>query len=123
MTVIENTSNKKQMVKAFLSETRHKKSLKNMRAYLRHPDYWEALLIIVKYDGNKDYGIGNYIDQIENRTLSQLTIANFLRDEIANGNLVIIEGEKKSRKTLNMSNTLLREFLDHLNFIKKTYLD
>ena len=78
-----------------------------MRAYLRHPDYWEVLLIIVKYDGNKDYGIGNYIDQIENQTLSQLTIENFLRDEIANGNLVIIEGEKKSRKTLNMSNTLL----------------
>lgn len=94
-----------------------------MRAYLRHPDYWEVLLIIVKYDGNKDYGIGNYIDQIENQTLSQLTIENFLRDEIANGNLVIIEGEKKSRKTLNMSNTLLREFLAHLNFIKKTYLD
>lgn len=118
MTVIENNSNQKQMVKVFLSETRHRKSLKNMKAYLRHPDYWEVLLLIIKYDGNIDFGIGNYIDKIENRTLSQLTIANFLRDEIANGNLEIIEGEKKSQKTLNISKTLMREFLDHLNFIQ-----
>lgn len=118
MTLIENSSTQKQMVKVFLSETRHRKTLKNMRAYLRHPDYWEVLLLIIKYDGNKEFGIGNYIDQIENRTLSQLTIANFLRDEIANGNLEIIEGDKKSRKTLYISNTLLREFLDHLSFIQ-----
>lgn len=86
---------------------RTSKSDKNLRSFFRHPDFLEVLLIIIKLDGDPRFGLGSYIEMINKRSISHLSVANFIRDEIESGRLLISEGNKKSRKTLVASESTL----------------
>lgn len=95
------------------------RSFKNdpsLRSFFRHPDFLEILLIIVKLNGDPRYGLGSYIDMVYQRSISQLSLAKFIRNEIESGRLLVSEGDKRSRKTLIASNstqTAILKFVNH----------
>ena len=80
-------------------------------------EYWELLLVIYTYDGDPDYGIGDYVARVRSNRRTTLTMQNFIRDRIAEGSLVVVNSSKKSRKTLKLSDTLRQELEEHLNWI------
>ena len=87
-----------------------------LRPFLSNITFWELLLIIAELKGDRGYGITDYIEMVETRQCSHLTISNFIRSRIADGSFQVIGGEKKSRKTLILSdmlaNALTRFLLD-----------
>lgn len=75
---------------------------------------WELLLLVAKLDGNTEYGIWNYIDSLKTRTENSMTIYTFIKSRIENGSFVVVPGEKKSRKTLVLSEALHDELMQFL---------
>lgn len=90
---------------------RHNARKRLLTPFFSRATTWELLLVIAKLDGNGAYGINDYIDQLETLQTTRLTIQNFIKDRISEGSLVIVKGNKRSRKTLNLSPDL-REELD-----------
>lgn len=80
-------------------------------------EYWELLLVIYTYDGDPDYGIGDYVARVKSNRRTNLTMQNFIRDRIAEGCLVVANSVKKSRKTLTLSKELREELENHLSWI------
>jgi hypothetical protein len=79
----------------------------SLRSFFRHPDFLEILLIIIELNGDPRYGLGSYIDMVYQRSISQLSLAKFIRNEIEAGRLLVSEGDKRSRKTLVASKSTL----------------
>lgn len=77
---------------------------------------WELLLMIAALDGDPAYGIWNYIDMLQTRSENPTTLYGFIKTKIDDGCLVVVDGDKKSRKTLNLS-PRLRESL--MTFLEK----
>ena len=69
--------------------------------------FWELLMIIGQLEGNTGFGINDYIDKMETRKVTRLTVQRFIKSRIMEGDLVEIEGTKKSRKTLVLSQNLM----------------
>ena len=65
--------------------------------------FWELLLIIGQLNGDPEFGINDYIDMIETRKVTRLTVQRFLKSRILVGDVLEIRGSKKSRKTLVLS--------------------
>lgn len=76
---------------------------------------WELLLVIARLDGNGAYGINDYIDQLETLQATRLTIQSFIKDRISEGSLIVIAGNKRSRKTLKLSQELRKELDEYLS--------
>lgn len=81
--------------------------------YLRHfvsrSITWELLLVIYELEGIGDYGINDYIDQLKTMRTTRLTIQNFIKDRINERSLIVTTSNKKSRKTLLLSQKLRDE--------------
>lgn len=89
--------------------------------YLRHfasrNATWELLLIIYVLEGNGDYGINDYIDRLKTMRTTRLTIQNFIKDRFQEGSLLVTESNKKSRKTLTLSDKLRKELEDYFEWL------
>ena len=89
--------------------------------YLRHfasrNSTWELLLIIYVLEANGDYGINDYIDRLKTLRTTRLTIQNFIKDRLQEGSLIVTESNKKSRKTLALSDKLRNELEDYFAWI------
>ena len=88
----------------FLAETDY------LKAYAARAETWELLCIIVSLQGDRRYGINDYIDMTKTARCSRLTLYKFLRDRIDCGDFHIVRGEKRSRKTLTPCNALAEDF-------------
>ena len=64
-------------------------------------------MIIGQLEGNTGFGINDYIDKMETRKVTRLTVQRFIKSRIMEGDLVEIKGAKKSRKTLVLSQNLM----------------
>ena len=69
--------------------------------------FWELLMIIGQLEGNTGFGINNYIDKMETRKVTRLTVQRFIKSRIMEGDLIEIKGIKKSKKTLVLSQNLM----------------
>ena len=69
--------------------------------------FWELLMIIGQLEGNTGFGINDYIDKIETRKVTRLTVQRIIKSRIMEGDLIEIKGTKKSRKTLVLSQNLM----------------
>lgn len=89
--------------------------------YLRHfasrSSTWELLLVVCALDGDGDFGINDYIDNLKTMRTTRLTIQNFIKDRIEEGSLVVANSNKKSRKTLQLSSKLRSELEDYFQWI------
>ena len=74
--------------------------------FMKNISRWELLLTIAQLDGNPDYGIWNYIDMLNTKTENPMTLYAFLKLKIEEGSLVKTKSEKKSRKSLILSEEL-----------------
>ena len=81
-----------------------------LRAYAARAETWELLCIIFSLQGDRRYGINDYIDMTKTARCSRLTLYKFLRDRIDCGDFHIVRGEKRSRKTLTPCNALAEDF-------------
>ena len=82
--------------------------------FMKSISRWELLLTIAELDGNPDYGIWNYIDMLNTKTENPMTLYAFLKLKIEEGSLVTTKSEKKSRKSLTLSEDLdleLKKFM------------
>ncbi|MDB2423694.1 hypothetical protein N9X05_17305, partial [Paracoccaceae bacterium] len=73
-------------------------------------------------EGNTGFGINDYIDKMETRKVTRLTVQRFIKSRIMEGDLIEIKGTKKSRKTLLLSQNLMNTldvYFGELN-IRKT---
>ena len=68
--------------------------------------FWELLMIIGQLDGNTSFGINDYIDMMQTRKVTRLTVQRFIKSRILAGDLIEVKGAKKSRKTLGLSQSL-----------------
>ena len=68
--------------------------------------FWKLLMIIGQLDGNTSFGINYYIDMMQTRKVTRLTVQRFIKSRILAGDLIEVKGAKKSRKTLGLSQSL-----------------
>lgn len=86
-----------------------------MAPFLSRLTTLELLLVIADLDGNGEYGINDYIDRLETLQTTRLTIQNFIKDRVAEESLIVVEGKKRSRKTLKLSPDLRKELDEYLS--------
>ena len=90
-------------------------------AFLRHfvlrSITWELLMVIYHLEGVGSYGINDYIDQLKTMRTTRLTIQNFIKHRIQEGSLIVIESNKKSRKTLALSPGLKQELEQYFSWL------
>ena len=79
----------------------------SLSAWLEKVCFWELLMIIGQLEGNTGFGINDYIDKMETRKVTRLTVQRFIKSRIMEGDLIEIKGTKKSRKTLVLSQNLM----------------
>jgi hypothetical protein len=95
----------------------------NGTAFLRHfasrNATWELLWIILELEANGDYGISDYIDRLKTLRTTRLTIQNFIKDRLQEGSLIVTESNKKSRKTLALSEALKIELKDYFSWLSE----
>ena len=63
-------------------------------------------MIIGQLDGNTSFDINYYIDMMQTRKVTRLTVQRFIKSRILAGDLIEVKGAKKSRKTLGLSQSL-----------------
>jgi hypothetical protein len=74
-------------------------------------------MIIYELEANGDYGINDYIDRLKTLRTARLTIQNFIKDRLQEGSLIVTKSNKKSRKTLALSDELRNELEDYFAWI------
>jgi hypothetical protein len=82
---------------------------KLLRPFLQRLETWELLLVVCMLSGNKTYGIEDYLARLRTLKCTRLTMRNFIRDRIAEGSFLVVDGEKKSKKSLALSAELQTE--------------
>ena len=80
-----------------------------LRRFSLNITHWELLLLIYELDGDPEYGINDYIDNLNTMRSTRLTIQNFIKDRIQEGDLLIAPSLKKSKKTLTLAPELKSE--------------
>jgi hypothetical protein len=88
-------------------------------SFMKNMSKWELLLTIADLDGSPEYGIWNYIEMINTKTENPMTLYAFLKLKIDEGSLLITKSEKKSRKSLILSEELRME-LNKFMLMRKT---
>lgn len=76
--------------------------------------HWELLLLIYELDGDPQYGINDYIDALTTLRATRLTIQNFIKDRIEDGDFEVAPSIKRSKKTLVLSDELRVELEKYL---------
>ena len=71
--------------------------------------HWELLLLIHKLEGDPKYGLNDYIDNLRTLSQTRLTIQTFIKQVINQGLFEVVPSEKRSRKTLVLSQALAEE--------------
>tara|TARA_B100000780_G_C20885299_1_gene352269 strand:- start:110 stop:484 length:375 start_codon:yes stop_codon:yes gene_type:complete len=80
--------------------------------------FWELLLIIGELDGDPKFGINDYIDLMETRKVTRLTVQRFLTSRILAGDVLETRGAKKSRKTLVLSQNVFNSLDIYFNGLR-----
>jgi hypothetical protein len=65
--------------------------------------FYELFLIIGELDGDPRYGITDYFEMIQTRNCTAKTLSTFLNDRIADGDVVLVQSLKQSRKTYRLN--------------------
>jgi hypothetical protein len=78
-------------------------------SFMKTMSKWELLLTIADLNGSPEYGIWNYIEMVNTKTENPMTLYAFLKQKIEEGSLIITKSEKKSRKSLILSEELQLE--------------
>ena len=76
------------------------------KSWLQRIYFFELFLIIGDLDGNPQYGITDYFEMLKTRNCTTKTLSTFLNDRIADGDLMLVQSLKKSRKTYRLSSEL-----------------
>jgi hypothetical protein len=79
---------------------------KILRPFFQRVETWELLLIIRDLEGDGSYGIEDYLDRLQTLKFTRITMRNFIKDRIAEASLIAVVGDKKSRKSLILSDEL-----------------
>ena len=79
---------------------------KILRPFFQRVETWELLLIVYALEGDGTYGIEDYLDRLQTLKFTRITMRNFIKDRIAEGSFFAMQGEKKSRKSLMLSDEL-----------------
>ena len=110
--------NEESVIALELSRVRFIGSSKMLRPFVQRLETWEFLLIVYALSGDGRYGIEDYLDQLQTLKCTRLTMRNFVRDRIAEGALVVVNADKKSRKSLAISEELGRELEESFKNLK-----
>lgn len=92
---------------------------KLLRPFLHRLETWELLLMVHMLSGDGRYGIEDYLEKLQTLKCTRLTMRNFIRDRIAEGTFIVVEGDKKSRKCLELSADLRSELEDCFETLKE----
>jgi hypothetical protein len=90
--------------------------------FVKSVSKWELLLTIADLEGSPDFGIWNYIEMLNTKTENPMTLYAFLKSKIEEGSLLITKSEKKSRKSLVLSEKLEMELNDFMIMRKSPIL-
>lgn len=106
-------TNYMQNIKELLNQEKRKIEFiqvsKRLKRFCTHITYWELLLLLHENSGDPELGINDYIDTLQSTRLTRLTISNFIKDRISDGDLLIRPAVKKSKKALALSHELEAE--------------
>ena len=72
-------------------------------SWLQRIYFYELFLIIGELDGDPRYGITDYFEMIQTRNCTAKTLSTFLNDRIADGDVVLVQSLKQSRKTYRLN--------------------
>lgn len=97
-----------------LAATRSIRQKDLLSRFFRTQSRWELLLMIATNRETEETGIWSYIEMMETRTESPMTIYHFIRDRIDDGSFLLMSGQKKSRKILALSPQLEAALTDFL---------
>lgn len=89
--------------------------------FMQNRTRWELLLLIALLDGDTEYGISSYIEMLETRRENHMTIYRFIKARIDDGALVLVDGGKKSRKTLVLGAQLREDLAAHMHQRQQAY--
>lgn len=107
-----------------LNRIRASSSSKILRPYFQRVETWELLLIVYALEGDGAYGIEDYLDRLQTLKLTRVTMRNFIKDRVAEKSFLTVTGDKKSRKSLILSDELRSDLenyfklLDDLNLLR-----
>ena len=73
------------------------------KSWLQRIYFYELFLIIGELDGDPRYGITDYFEMIQTRNCTAKTLSTFLNDRIADGDVVLVQSLKQSRKTYRLN--------------------
>ena len=76
------------------------------KSWLQRIYFYELFLIIGELDGDPRYGITDYFEMIQTRNCTAKTLSTFLNDRIADGDVVLVQSLKQSRKTYRLNREL-----------------
>lgn len=102
-----------QTIRELLNQEKQKISFiqgtKRLKRFCTNIVYWELLLLLHDKSGDPELGINDYIDTLQSTRLTRLTISNFIKDRISDGDLLVAPSVKKSKKALALSDELEAE--------------
>ena len=87
-------------------ETQNTVRLKRFYSNITH---WELLLSVYERAGDPEMGITDYVESLKSTRVTRLTIYNFIKDRISDGDFVVIPSVKRSKKSLALSDELKQE--------------
>ena len=73
------------------------------KSWLQRVYFYELFLIIGDLDGDPQYGITDYFEMLKTRNCTAKTLSTFLNDRIADGDLILVQSLKQSRKTYRLN--------------------
>ena len=83
--------------------------------FYRSQTRWELLLLVRSLQDTEEVGIWSYIEMLQTRTESHMTMYQFIKDRIADGSFIVEESGKKSRKVVKLSDDLDQELTAYLS--------
>ena len=86
------------------------------KSWLSRIYFYELFLIIGELDGNPKYGLSDYFEFLETRSCTTKTLSTFIANRIADGDLVLVESLKQSRRTYTL-NPELKELCARLPLV------
>lgn len=92
---------------------------KILRPFFQRVETWELLLIIRDLEGDGSYGIEDYLDRLQTLKFTRITMRNFIKDRIAEASLIAVVGDKKSRKSLVLSDELRSNLDAYFNMLSE----
>jgi hypothetical protein len=89
-----------------------------LRPFFQRVETWELLLIIYSLEGDGSCGIEDYLDRLQTLKVTRITMRNFIKDRIGEASIFAVTGDKKSRKSLVLSEELRRNLEAYFEILK-----